>query len=76
MTERGRLSQKRMVMMRKATEQELRKSIALADALVKAGIRFVPIPVFDEVDFYEQTEELNDRMSRIILGAEANDAVV
>lgn len=60
--------------MRKATAPELRKSIALADALAKAGIRFVPIPVFDEADFQEQTEELNDRMSRIVLEAKGNDA--
>ena len=49
--------------MRKATAPELRKSIALADDLAQAGIRFVPIPVFNEADFQELADELDGRMT-------------
>ena len=52
--------------MEKATPVQIRQSLELADYLKRAGIRFVPIPVFDDDDWIEQAKEFKRRVEKII----------
>ena len=36
--------------MERASPVELRKAIAMANALIEAGLSFVPVPVLDDAD--------------------------
>jgi hypothetical protein len=55
--------------MNKASPVELRKAMIACDALVKAGIDFIPVPVIDQdhkVDLAKQAEQtLNAIMKQI-----------
>ena len=52
--------------MKAATAPQLRKSLEMADALVRSGVRFVPMPVVDDLDFQIRLSEMNARLERII----------
>ncbi len=51
--------------MEKASPAELRQGLDLADMLVKAGIRFVPMPVSNEGQYRQAMSELYARLSKI-----------
>ena len=52
--------------MEKATPVQIRQSLELTDYLRRAGIRFIPIPVFDDEDWIEQTKEFKRRVEQMI----------
>lgn len=57
--------------MNRATLVEMRKSLELVEALKQAGIRFVPVPVFDDKDhaFFATTMARRlEKMERIAEG--------
>jgi hypothetical protein len=56
--------------MNRASPVELRKGIEAANAMVKAGIRFIPIPALDDADYQALTNQLMDRMEQIAQQAE------
>lgn len=51
--------------MDKATPVELRRSLELVEAMKKAGIGFIPIPILNEKDRLELYSMLNDRLCKI-----------
>lgn len=51
--------------MKEATAAEMRKCLELADQLKKAGIPFVPVPVFNDYDFKKVGQMAADRMKTI-----------
>ena len=51
--------------MERATPVQIRKSLELVEQLKRAGIRFVPIPVFDDEDWKDMIEKLKLRIDRI-----------
>lgn len=56
--------------MNRASPVELRKAIEAAQAFVKAGILFVPIPVMDEQDHEDLKFKLHARMYKLMADAE------
>lgn len=56
--------------MNRASPVELRKAIEAAQAFVKAGILFVPIPVMDEQDHADLQFKLHARMDKMMSDAE------
>lgn len=54
--------------MRKATSVEMRESLELVNEFKKARIKFVPIPVINDLDYYELIEEMTKRLSEEELG--------
>ena len=56
--------------MNRASPVELRKAIEAAQAFVKAGVLFVPIPVMDEQDYVDLQFKLHARMDKMIADAE------
>jgi hypothetical protein len=54
----------------KATALQLRKSLLMSDALVRTGVRFVPIPVLNEEEYQEKIKEMNTKMDQLIELAE------
>lgn len=57
--------------MNRCSPGDARTSIDLANQLMHAGIRFVPIPVFDDDDFNKQMADLDNRLS--VMEAMCND---
>ena len=51
--------------MERATPVQVRQSLEIAEQLKRAGVRFVPIPVFDDKDWEDLMQELNRRIERI-----------
>lgn len=51
--------------MDKATAVQMRKSLKLVEVLKHSGIRFVPIPVFDDYDMAKQLAELERRLNKL-----------
>lgn len=58
--------------MNRASPVDLRKSIEAANALLKAGVRFVPMPVLDDADGAELIRQLGERLDKM---AEQADGV-
>jgi hypothetical protein len=56
--------------MNRASPSELRKSLEAAQAMVKAGILFVPMPVLNEMDHAELTSKMLGRMETMAVEAE------
>jgi len=56
--------------MNRANPAELRKAIEAAQAFVKAGILFVPMPVIDQDDLVALQVQLLARLDKIAEGAE------
>lgn len=57
--------------MNRASPVQLRKALEAAQAMVKAGILFVPMPVANEDEFNRRANEANDRLERMAKDAEA-----
>jgi hypothetical protein len=51
--------------MERATPVQMRDSLQMANALKMSGLRFVPIPVFDDADFSKFSELLLQRLEEI-----------
>lgn len=51
--------------MEKASPVQIRQCLQLVEQLKQAGIRFVPIPVFDDEDYYDLMQKLNRRIDRV-----------
>ena len=49
---------------------EMRKALEAVEALKRAGILFVPIPVLSQEDHSELIRCMTDRMERIIIDSE------
>lgn len=52
--------------MERATAVQLRKSLETASAFVKAGIRFIPMPVLDDSDEAALVEQVAARLEKAI----------
>lgn len=59
--------------MKRANPAQLRKSLELANKMVKLGIRFVCMPVVDEADGMNLASQAAERLERIALIAEAGE---
>lgn len=60
--------------MNKASPVQLRKSLEVANALAKVGIRFVCMPVVDESDHANLAEQAAERLERLAIIAEAQES--
>lgn len=56
--------------MNRASPAQLRKVIEAANAYVKAGILFVPMPVADEAEFHQRLVEADARLETMATEAE------
>lgn len=56
--------------MNRASPSELRKSLEAAQALVRAGILFVPMPVLSETDHAALASQMHDRLETMAVQAE------
>lgn len=59
--------------MKRANPAQLRQSLEVAHTLVKHGIRFVCIPVVDEADGVNLSNQATERLERMALIAEAEE---
>ena len=59
--------------MTKATPVQMRQSLDMSMAMLNATIRFVPIPVMDEIDFAKLLGIMQERLSRIEAEATAEE---
>jgi hypothetical protein len=57
--------------MKRANPAQLRQSLEMANGLVKAGVRFVCMPVMDEADLQNLASQAAERFERLALIAEA-----
>ncbi len=57
--------------MKRANPAQLRQSLEVAHGLVKAGVRFVCMPVVDEADGMNLASQAAERLERLALIAEA-----
>lgn len=57
--------------MKRANPAQLRQSLEVAHGLIKAGIRFVCMPVVDEADGMNLASQAAERLERMALIAEA-----
>lgn len=60
--------------MNKASPVQIRKSLEVANALAKVGIRFVCMPVADEADHANLAEQAAERLERLAIIAEAQES--
>lgn len=51
--------------MERAKPAQIRQSLEIVEQLKRAGIRFVPIPVFDDQDYEDIMEKLHRRIDRL-----------
>ena len=51
--------------MNRATPVEMRQSLETADAFKQCGVRFVPMPVFDDEDHKKLIAEMYERLEKI-----------
>ncbi len=51
--------------MNKATPVQMRKCLQVVEMLKTVGLRFVPLPVFDDTDNDALAEELRSRLEKI-----------
>ena len=59
--------------MKRATPAQLSQSLEVAHGLVKAGVRFVCMPVVDEADGMNLASQATERLERMALIAEAGE---
>jgi len=62
--------------MSRSSPVQLRKSLELARAFAKAGIRFVCMPVVDEADHANLADQAQERLGRIAVIVEAKERMV
>jgi hypothetical protein len=62
--------------MNRASPVQLRKSLGLAHAFAKAGIRFVCMPAVDEADHANLASQAIERMERIAVIVESKERMV
>lgn len=60
--------------MKRASPVDLRRAIELANTYVKAGILFVPIPVYGIEDFTARANEADQALERMTIEAEKGGA--
>ncbi|RXZ42666.1 DUF1382 family protein [Crenobacter cavernae] len=60
--------------MNRAFPAQLRKAIEAANAYVKAGILFVPMPVADETEQRQRLAEADARLEEMAVAAEKGGA--
>jgi hypothetical protein len=60
--------------MNRASPIDLRKALEMVNAMVKAGILFVPMPVLSEADHANLVAKAADRLEQIAEEAEAGQA--
>lgn len=60
--------------MKRANPVDLRRAIEVANAYVKAGILFVPIPVSGIEDFTARANEADEALERMAIAAEKGGA--
>lgn len=51
--------------MQKATPGEMRKCLVAVETFKQAGIRFVPMPVFDDADNDNLAEQMKERLDKM-----------
>ena len=56
--------------MNRSSPSELRKSLVAAQAMVQAGILFVPMPVLNEKDHADLANQMQDRIEAMAIEAE------
>lgn len=61
--------------MNKASPVQIRKSMEVANALAKVGIRFVCMPVVDEADHVNLASQAAERLERLAVIAESQEKV-
>lgn len=63
--------------MQRATPVQMRKSLEAVEAFKKAGLWFVPMPVFDEDDFNSRVAEMAAKLEELerLADAPPNDKV-
>ncbi len=49
--------------MNKCSPVEMRKALDLVDVFIKTGIRFVPMPVFDDEDHVKTVSTMQEKLS-------------
>ena len=59
--------------MKRANPAQLRQALEVANALVKHGIHFVCMPVVDEADGVNLSNQAAERLERMTLIAEAGE---
>lgn len=59
--------------MKRANPAQLRQSLEVAHGLVKAGVRFVCMPVVDEADLANLASQAAERFERMAVIAEAGE---
>ena len=59
--------------MKRANPAQLHQSLEVAHGLVKAGVRFVCMPVVDEADLANLASQAAERLERMALIAEAGE---
>ena len=51
--------------MQRATPVQMRKSLELVELFMQTGLRFVPMPIFDENDFNHCIAEMSKKLNEI-----------
>jgi hypothetical protein len=51
--------------MNRATPVQMRKSLEVVETFKKAGLWFVPMPVFDEDDFRNRVSEMEAKLKEV-----------
>ena len=51
--------------MQRATPVQMRKSLEIVEAFKKAGLWFVPMPVFDEDDFNSHAAKITEKLEEM-----------
>ncbi|MBV4553079.1 DUF1382 family protein [Pseudomonas sp. SWRI102] len=59
--------------MKRASPVQLRQSLEVANGLVRAGVRFVCVPVIDEADAMNLAGQAAQRLERLAYIAEAQE---
>lgn len=59
--------------MNRASPIDLRKALEMVNAMVKAGILFVPMPALSDADHANLVAQVADRLEQIAQEVEANE---
>lgn len=57
----------------RASPIQLRKSLEIANAFVKAGVRFVPMPCTDDAEYSQRMRESIAKLDQIAAAATTNN---
>lgn len=56
--------------MERATAVQARKALEMSSTFVKAGVRFIPMPVFDDIDEKVILKQMSERLDKAVNGSE------